>query len=208
MLIAEAFVLLSLDPSGRPARGSSSREPAQTGVTGALLAELGYAGCLSFDRGRIDVTGTRPFDPLLAQVLDEAARFDGKKLTSRLGAIRHSGWSEVVDRMVDEGMVGRERPALGPTRHPVLDVGTHAHLLAGVQAAARGTEPLDPFHATLLALAGPCHLLEVVAPDRGDRRHAKHRIAEATALVPVAKAVKHVIDSNAASTSTAATMAT
>ncbi|ABD10929.1 hypothetical protein CcI156_05150 [Frankia sp. CcI156] len=45
----------------------------------------------------------------------------------------------------------------------------------------------------LLALAGPARLLEVVAPERASRGHAKERIRTATDLTPVAPIVKKVI---------------
>jgi hypothetical protein len=51
--------------------------------------------------------------------------------------------------------------------------------------------------ATLLALAGACRMLEVVAPNRGERKRAKQRIKEATDQVPVAAAVKYAIDAQA-----------
>lgn len=208
MLLAESFVLLALDPDGAPARGATTQSAAEVGVTGALLTELVQQGHLTLDdRGRIGLTGTRPDHPLLAQVLDNVAKHDGKKLTSRLGAIKHSGWNEVVEGLIAQGVVGREKRALRPTRHPVADVGAHAHLLAEVRAAATGTGPLEPRVAALLALAGPCQLLEVVAPERGDRTQAKARIAEATEQVPAAKAVKHVIDAAAMAVATGATVA-
>ena len=50
----------------------------------------------------------------------------------------------------------------------------------------------------LLALSGPCQMLEVVAPDRADRAKAKKRIAHAAEQVPAADAVKHVIDATQA----------
>ena len=49
-----------------------------------------------------------------------------------------------------------------------------------MRAAAVSDEPLQPRTASLLALAGPCQMLEVVAPDRKDRKVAKRRIEEAT----------------------------
>ena len=56
------------------------------------------------------------------------------------------------------------------------------------------TGPLDARMATLLALAGPCQLLEVVAPDRSDRKAARRRIDTAADQVPAAKAVKATIE--------------
>ena len=64
---------------------------------------------------------------------------------------------------------------------------------------------MEPRIATLLALAGPSQLLEVVAPARSDRAKAKKRIAEAAEQVPAAAAVKHVIESMEAAAAIAAT---
>ena len=118
VLIAERFVLLALRPDGRLARGATSQSSVATGVTGALVAELAFDGHLAIDAGRIRLTGTRPAHPMLAQALENIRPHEGKTLKSRLGSIRHSGWSEVVDGMVDAGVLGHEGGALRPTRHP------------------------------------------------------------------------------------------
>ena len=194
MLLAEDFVLLSLDPDGTLARGMSNQSSVAVGVTGALVTELTQTGHLDLEGGRIHLTGTEPTHPLLRQALDNIEPHEGKRLKSRLGSIKHAGWREVVDSMVDDGVIGREREALRPTRHPVTDLAAHAALLAEVRAAATGEGPLAPRVAALLALAGPSQMLEVVAPDRSDRGTAKRRIAEAAEQVPSAAAVKYVID--------------
>lgn len=193
-LLAEDFVLLALDDDGSVARGISNQPNAAVGVTGALVTELALDGYLDLTDGRIRLTGTRPSDPLLAQALDNVAPHEGKRLKSRLGAIKHAGWSEVVDAMVEAGILGREKGALRATRHPVRDPAAHAALLARVRAAASSDAPLDQRDAVLLALAGPCQMLEVVAPERADRAKAKQRIAQAAEQVPAATAVKHVIE--------------
>ena len=195
MLLAEEFVLLALDPDGRPARGMSNQPAAAVGVTGALVTELLLDGHVDVADGRIRLTGTRPANRLLAVVLDNLAAHEGKKLKSRLGSVKHSGWTEVVDGMVASGVIGRQKEPLRPTRHPVTDPSAHAALLAEVRAAATGDGPMDPRIATLLALAGPSHLLEVVAPARSDRAKAKQRIAEAAEQVPAAAAVKYAVES-------------
>ena len=64
---------------------------------------------------------------------------------------------------------------------------------------------MDDTTATLLALAGPSQLLEVVAPDRADRKMAKRRIKEAADAVPAAAAVKYVIEAAAAMVAITAT---
>lgn len=63
---------------------------------------------------------------------------------------------------------------------------------------------MGPRIATLLALAGPSQLLEVVAPARSDRAKAKQRIAEAAEQVPAAAAVRYVIESMEAAIAIAA----
>lgn len=194
MLLSESFVLLALDPEGLPARGVSNQPAAAIGVTGALLTELVQNGHLELDEGRIHLTGTRPSDPQLATTLDEVSRFEGKKLKSHLASIKHSGWSEIVDRMISSGILGREKHALRITRHPINDRALQESLLAEIRAAATGSGPLEGTTATLLALAGPAQLLEVVAPERSDRKHAKKRISEAAEQVPAAGAVKYVIE--------------
>jgi len=195
VLLAEAFVLLALDADGSPAHGASNQPAAAVGVTGALVTELVQDGHVDLAGGRIHVTGTRPAQPLLAQALDNLAPHEGKKLKSRLGAVKHAGWNEVVDAMVAEGVLGRVKRGLRATRHPVIDVAAQAAVLGDVRAAVASDGPIEPRTAALVALAGPCQLLEVVAPERADRAHARRRIADAAEQIPAAAAVKHVIDS-------------
>lgn len=195
MLLAEEFVLLALDPDGTVARGASSQPNAAVGVTGALVTQLVQEGHLALDDGRIRLTGSRPSHPMLAQAVDNLAPHDGKKLKGKLSSVKHAGWKEVVDGMVAAGVLGREKELLRPTRHPVTNPAAHAVLLAEVRDAAAGRRPLDARTASLLALAGPCQMLEVVAPERSDRDVAKRRIAEAAEQVPVAAAVKYVVES-------------
>jgi len=206
MLLAEAFVLLALDPDGTLARGQTNQSAAAVGVTGALVTELVQGRHLTLDDGRINLTGTRSGHPLLDEVLDNLAHYEGKQLKRKLAAVKHSGWREVVDAMVAQGVLGREKRVLRPTHHPVADQAAHAALLAEVRAAASTDGPLDERTAALLALAGPCQMLEVVAPARADRAVAKRRIAEATEQVPAAAAVKYVIAAmqSAAATATVA----
>jgi Golgi phosphoprotein 3 (GPP34) len=194
VLLAELFVLLSLDPDGTPARGYSNQYATELGVTGALIAELAQQGHLDLHDGRIHVTGTSPTHPLLVQVLENVSDHDGKKLKSHLSRIKHSGWKEVVETMIDDGKLGRDKSTLRPTHHPVLCADDQQALLARLRAAAISDVAMDDETASLLALAGPCQLLEVVAPDRADRTTAKRRIAEASLRVPAAAAVKYAVE--------------
>jgi hypothetical protein len=63
-----------------------------------------------------------------------------------------------------------------------------------VYESATGQGPVTPDIAVVLALAGPCRLLERVAPDRSTRREAKKRIARATAETPFAPGVAKIVD--------------
>lgn len=194
MLLAEDFVLLALDADGTVARGLGNQYAAAVGVTGALITELAQDGHVDLTDGRIRLTGSVPTHPLLVQTLENLRPHEGKKLKSRLPAVKHSGWTEVVDAMVAAGVIGREKEPLRATRHPVNDPAAHASLLAAVRAAATGDGPLEGRIAVLVALAGPCQMLEVVAPDKADRAQAKKRIRQATEQVPVAAAVKAAVD--------------
>ncbi len=82
----------------------------------------------------------------------------------------------------------------------MLDRPAQEVVLAGVRAAAGGNQPLEPRQAVLLAFAGPCRLLEKVAPERSQHRHAKARIKEATESAPFGPEVKKVIDDLVAAT--------
>ena len=53
---------------------------------------------------------------------------------------------------------------------------------------------MQPDVGVVLALAGPCRLLERVAPDRGTRGAAKKQIARAAAATPFAPGVATIID--------------
>jgi hypothetical protein len=76
-----------------------------------------------------------------------------------------------------------------------------------VRAAAAADGPVDERTAVLLALSGPAHLLEVVAPDGATRKHARRRIDGAAELVPAAEAVKVALEEVQVATIVAATTA-
>ena len=208
MLLAEAFVLLALDADGSPARGAANHSAAAIGVTAALVTELAQQGHLDLSDGRIHLSGSRPQHPMLVQALDNLAPHEGKSLKRRLGSVKQAGWNEVVDAMVDQGVLGRVKRGLRATRHPVVNPAAQAAILTDVRAAAAGEGPMAPRTAALLALAGPSQLLEVVAPERTTRAHARRRIAQAAEQVPAAAAVKYVIDSMHATIAAASAAAT
>jgi hypothetical protein len=210
MLIAEMLLLVAVNGQGHvsPWSGGSFLN---IGLTGALLADLAMGGQLTIaDDGTVRTGPTRPDDELLADVYDAVLEhLDGRKTQQVIrGLSRHIGGSQnrVIDRLADTGVLGRDRPSiLRPTRHPVIDTATHQAILEQVRAAATGQGPIPPDIAVILALAGPCRLLERVAPDRGTRRNAKKRIAHATAETPFAPGVSQVIDELVAAVAATAT---
>ena len=120
------------------------------GLTGALLAELAMGGQLAIAAdGTVRAGDTRPDDELLADVHDAVREhLDGRKTRQVIrGLSRHIGGSRdrIVDRLVDSGILGREKPSiLQPTRHSVIDTATHQAVLDQVRAAAGGDGPMPP----------------------------------------------------------------
>jgi Golgi phosphoprotein 3 (GPP34) len=197
VLIAEMLLLVAVDDKGRvPIRRKASftRRNAfmEVGLAGALLAELAVDGQLTIARrGPVRAAGTRPADELLAEVYDAVRNhLDGRKPRGAIDGLgRDIGgtWNRVVGRLVAAGVLGRDRPSvLRPAAHPVIDAAARQAVLEQVQAAA-GVGPMRADAALVLALAGPCRLLEEVAPERGPaRRQAIRRMSHATAEAPFA----------------------
>ena len=210
MLIAEMFLLVAVNEKGHvsPWSGGSF---VQVGLNGALLAELAISGQLTIADDRTIWAGeTRPDDELLSDVYDAVRVHLQDRKAKRVisGLSRHIGgsWNRVVDRLVDDGVLGRVRlSALRPTRHPVLDTATHQAVLNQVRAAAVSEGLVRPDVAVVLALAGPCRLLQRVAPDRGMRDMARRQIARATAETPFAPDVAKIVDELVAAVATTAT---
>lgn len=210
MLLAEELLLLGLDPV-RGTVVNNARQQLQVGLAGALIGELALNGSVDVSGRRFVVSGRPPADPLLAAVYERLAQPKGRRAADQLRRLDKGVggvWPRLVDGMVDRGVLGRRRDRVllfTVTHHPVLQPAVQGELLARMRAAAAGDGALDPRTAVLLAVAGPSRLLEVVAPDRDGRRHAKLRIANATALTPVAPVVKKVIaEMQAAAASVAA----
>jgi hypothetical protein len=213
VLLAEELLLLGVDPE-RGTVVNSARQQLLVGLAGALVSELALDGAVALDGRRFTATGPAPADPLLARVHAELATGGGLRAADQLRRLdRRTGglWAQLVDRLVDDGVLGRRRDRVllwHVTRHPVLRPLEHRALVRRLQAAATGSGPLDARTAVLLALSGPSRLLEVVAPDRADRAHAKQRIAAATDLSPVAPVVKKVIAEAQAAAGVAVMVAT
>ena len=201
VLLAEELLLLGLDPVEGTVVNNARRE-LLVGLAGALVGELALAGLVDLSGQRFIAVGRPPGDPLLAAAHQALAQSTGRRAAAQLRGLGEGiggVWSRLVDGLADRGVLGRHRDHVSwftwfpVTRHPVLQPTVREEVLERVRAAAAGEGEIEPRTAVVLALAGPSGLLEVVAPDRASRRHARRRIETATELTPVAPVVKKVI---------------
>jgi hypothetical protein len=94
----------------------------------------------------------------------------------------------VIAELVDAGVLA---PSTGGPRsgNPVVDHAARNEVVTRLRAAAAGDDPKDVRTAVLLSMTGPVQLLELVAPERSARKHARRRIdhaLDATSMRPVA----------------------
>jgi hypothetical protein len=177
VLIAEKLLLVAVDDKGHVPAGSDAF--VKVALTGALLAELAIDGQLTIGNdGTVRTGDTRPGDELLAEVYD-----------------------------VGPG------PAIGPAADPASGAGHRCPPSGPGSGAGGGTgrgagaARCRPDVGAVLALAGPCRLLERVAPDRGTRDEAKKQIARVAAETPSAPGVVKIIDELIAAVAVTATTA-
>lgn len=213
MNLAEELALVAIDPSsGRHALGLRSELNAC--LAGLLITELLLDGVVEVrDKGdRVVVTGkAEPKSPILAAatavVIERGPKIKAvlshmnKGLSHRLGL---GTWDAVVKSLADAGVLAATHGAVRP-RNDVVQPFVRDATVAALRVAAAGESPLDTRIAALLSMMGPAHLLEVVAPDRATRRHARQRIDTAldgTPLEPIGRSVRRVI-SDAASAAAA-----
>jgi hypothetical protein len=183
--------------SRMPAARPRMTEPCRCGrldVDRAMICRLAVA-----EDGTVRAGDARPGDELLADACDAVREhLQGRNVRQVIGGLSHQiggSWNRVVDRLIGAGVLGRDRPSLlRPTRHPVLDTAARQAVLDQIRAAAAGEGPVSSQVAVVLALIGPCRLLERVAPDPGTRGEAKRRIDRVTAETPFAPGVAKIVD--------------
>jgi hypothetical protein len=186
MLMSEELALIAMNPRRRsPALGM--RQHLNACLAGLLLGDLVLKGAAVL--GPKDTIVLVPGVPLgpgtlagVAQVVAEK----GPKVKAILsgmdrGLRRHLGrgtWDAVLAGL-SEGVDGR---------------GVAVERLRG---AVVSDERIDPRTALVLSMAGPAHLLELIAPWHGaDRRHARNRIDHVTDGLPceaISRAVRKII---------------
>ncbi len=220
MNLAEELALVSIDPSSGH-RALGLRSELNACLAGLLVCELILDGVVEIvDRqDRLAVTGnavpkSKLFAAVTAVVIDKGPKVKpvlshmDRGLTRRLGL---GTWDAIVSDLVDEGVLAATRRGVR-LRNDVLQPFVRDATVAALRVAAAGESVLELRTAVLLSMTGPGHLLEVVAPDRAARRHARDRIATAldgTPLESIGKIVRGLISdaASAAAGSVAASVA-
>jgi hypothetical protein len=205
MLLAEELALVALRPeTGRFRVGS--RTELNACLAGLLVGELLLDGRLEPGNGDnlVVPAPARPLpeSPVLVAATEVATQ-KGPKLKAVLshmsrGLEQRLGLSTrdaVLEGLSRAGVVERVEGGLRP-RWPLRDHPARSSIVDRLRVAAAGDGPIEPPTALLLAMTGPAKLLEVVAPERSTRTHARHRIDHAldgSPLAAVAKVVrKHI----------------
>ena len=220
MDLAEELALVAIDPSsGHHALGLRSELNAC--LAGLLVAELLLDGVVEIGakEDRLAVTGraepkTKILAAATAVVIDRGPKIKAilshmdRGLSHMLGL---GTWDAIVSGLVDEGVLAATRRGVR-SRNQVLQPFVRDAIVAALRVAADGESALEPRTAALLSMAGPAHLLEVVAPSRSARHQARKRIDTAlngTPLESIGKIVRRAIsDSNSAAAGSVSVAAT
>jgi hypothetical protein len=218
VLLAEELALVALNPeSGRHAVGM--RTQLNACLAGLLVAELLLEGVVEPHEpdGVVVATGQAPSSSSTLGAAAGVVAEKGPKIKPILshmdrGLSQLTGtgtWDAVMSGLVRDGVVA-ERGGSRRTRYDVVGMAVRDRIVEGLRAAATTDGVLDARTALVLSMTGPAYLLEVVAPERHDRRHARDRIDHAldtTDLEPVGKAVRRLIAEAAAAAAIAVTAA-
>lgn len=218
MLLAEELVLVAVDPgSGRHPLGT--RDQINACLAGLLVAELVLDGTVVPGPGKATVvaasSAARPSSPVLAAAADVVAEKGPKVkavfshmsrgLDQRLG---HGTWDALTASLVESGVLAAGDGGL-LTRHAVVDTAARDEIVGRLRTAAAGDDVLDARTALVLSMTGPAHLLELVAPERAGRKHARRRIDHAlqsSQLQPIGELVRKLL-AEAAAAATAGAVA-
>jgi hypothetical protein len=217
MLLAEELALVAINPSsGR--HGLGLRAEINACLAGLLVAELILDDVIApgDKTGRVAITGrVEPKGVTLAAatavVIDKGPKLKAILSGMDRGLSRRIGfgtWDTTVAGLADAGVVEATSGGVRP-RNNLIQGFVRDSTVAALRHAAAGDGALDLRTSALLSMTGPAKLLEVVAPDRKARGHARNRIDHAldgTVLEPIGRLVRRLI-SEAVAAAGAATVA-
>jgi hypothetical protein len=209
MLLAEELALVAIKPDkGRAALGTGDNLNAC--LAGLLVAELLVAGAVEpgeSDDRIVTVPGRAALaEPVLAAAAEVVAE-KGPKLKAVLshmsrGQEQRLGVSTreaVLSSLAAAGILG---PSSGlVSKRTLLNPAARDAIVGRLRAAAADDTPMEPRTALVLSMTGPAQLLEVVAPDRSTRKHARQRIDHAldgSDLDVIGKIVRRLVEEAAA----------
>jgi hypothetical protein len=156
LTVPQAFALLQVEPDGRHALDGSTLD---TGLAGAVLADLALRGAVSLQDGLVTVvngaaTGDPVLDGVVGSIAAAGAPRKAKWWVSRLG--KRQLRDDVFAGLVEFGVISIEQgKVLGlfpTTKHPERDGAPEAMLRSGIaDVLARRADP-TPFSAAVIGL--------------------------------------------------------
>ncbi|OII02727.1 GOLPH3/VPS74 family protein [Curtobacterium sp. MCBA15_005] len=210
LTVPQAYALLQVEPDGRHALDGSTLD---TGLAGAVLADLALRGAVSLQDGLVTVvngaaTGDPVLDGVVGSIAAAGAPRKAKWWVSRLG--KRQLRDDVFAGLVELGVISVEQgKVLGlfpTTKHPERDGAPEALLRSGIADVLAGRAGPTPFSAAVIGLLDATNTLrkQFGAVD-------KDLVKEITSGSWASPAVKAVLEEIEAATMVvimAATMAT
>lgn len=210
LTVPQAFALLQVEPDGRHALDGSTLD---TGLAGAVLADLALRGAVSLQDGLVAVvngaaTGDPVLDGVVGSIAAAGAPRKAKWWVSRLGKrqLRDDVFAGLVERGVISVEQGKVLGLFPTTKHPERDGAPEALLRSGIAHVLAGRAGPTPFSAAVIGLLDATNTLrkQFGAVD-------KDLVKEITSGSWASPAVKAVLEEIEAATMVvimAATMAT
>lgn len=156
LTVPQAFALLQVEPDGRHALNGSTLD---TGLAGAVLADLALRGAVSLQDGLVAVvngaaTGDPVLDGVVGSIAAAGAPRKAKWWVGRLGKqrLRDDVFAGLVAREIISVEQGKVLGLFPTTKHPERDGAPEALLRSGIaDVLARRAGP-TPFSAAVIGL--------------------------------------------------------
>jgi hypothetical protein len=198
LILAEELLLLGYDDEAGTRRTTWDLA---NGLAGALLLDLGEAGCVAAEGKHLTATGRRaPEHPLLAETLaliaNAAKPRNAKEWLGRLGHELRPLEQRVAQGLVDRGVLTEEErrvlKVFRTTRYPEADPEPERALRARLAAILLDERDPGPQDALLLSILMPYDLVKRLVP-RERRREAGKRAKEIADQGVAGKAVEAAV---------------